>query len=430
MSNLNEKEERHYIVIDEKLCNGCVLCMKLCPTRAIRIKEHSHAVIEGICIDCGECIRVCPQRAIKAITTLSCNIDKKNAVITVSPVLYTQFGEPFTPEEINGALKEMGFFDVIDQSNFFELFSSAVDYYILMQKDKKDSPRPLISPICPVVNRIILNRFPSLLKNIPPILPPRELAAREIRKKVEEKFGKRAEKIKIFHITPSSAKMISIKKPLLINKSNIDGAIGINNIYHDILKALKENRSKTTKPIRATISWGMSGGEIGGMENGNFLAVSGLEETIRYLGKIELGLLKDIDYIEFRTCAEGCIGGPLTVADKYQAKHTINRLIQLHGTFCGEKNKNIGDLFDQGWFKRDKDIEKPARDLKSHGIEEAINRRERVENVHKKLPGKECGVCGSPDCYTFAEDVADGYVELNQCVCLKTKNEGERQDES
>ena len=59
----------HYVQIDPKLCNGCVLCMRACPTKAIRVRNGDVARIEGVCIDCAECVRVCPRGAVKAVTT-------------------------------------------------------------------------------------------------------------------------------------------------------------------------------------------------------------------------------------------------------------------------------------------------------------------------------------------------------------------------
>ena len=43
---------------------------------------------------------------------------------------------------------------------------------------REDIPKPVISSACPVVVRLISVRFPSLLDNVIPIMPPVELAAR------------------------------------------------------------------------------------------------------------------------------------------------------------------------------------------------------------------------------------------------------------
>ena len=159
------------------------------------------------------------------------------------------------------------------------------------------------------------------------------------------------------------------------------------------------------------------GGEIAGLEM-NCLAISGLKETILYLSKIEMGLFKDIDYIEFRTCPEGCIGGPLAVADKYQAKHHLQRLVRQFGLEKRVKEEYVKKLYAQGWFLAERKDQ--ALDQRDSGISiaERIEKESRVEEILEKLPRKECGACGCPDCRTFAEDVVNGMTSLEKCFFL------------
>ena len=158
----------HYVTIDERLCNGCVLCMKACPTKAIRVKEGRTARIEGICIYCGECVRVCPRNAVKAVTSGE-NVQSltRNATIIVSPVIYSQYGDEVMPNEILLAVHS-SFTYVYDLGYTNELYNLATEMYIQENHTKKEALWPLISPTCPVINRIISYRFPSLLKNLLP----------------------------------------------------------------------------------------------------------------------------------------------------------------------------------------------------------------------------------------------------------------------
>ena len=41
------------------------------------------------------------------------------------------------------------------------------------------------------------------------------------------------------------------------------------------------------------------------------------------------------------------------------------------------------------------------------------------ERIFSKLPGKECGLCGAPDCETFAEDCARGESDMTDCYFFK-----------
>ena len=49
-------------------------------------------------------------------------------------------------------------------------------------------------------------------------------------------------------------------------------------------------------------------------------------------------------------------------------------------------------------------------------IVEAMRKMERMEEIYKKLPGYDCGSCGSPTCRTFAEDIVRGFAREMDCV--------------
>lgn len=49
-------------------------------------------------------------------------------------------------------------------------------------------------------------------------------------------------------------------------------------------------------------------------------------------------------------------------------------------------------------------------------IVEAMRKMERIEEIYKRLPGYDCGSCGSPTCRTFAEDIVRGYAREMDCI--------------
>ena len=421
MNNITQKKRgADYIQISEELCNGCVLCMKACPTKAIRIKEGRLASIEGVCVGCGECIRVCPKGAIKAISTESYDLkEDKYFTVSASTVLYAQFGEDVMPNDVLLALKKMGFRHVHDQSYTNEIFNVAIELYIKENRKKFDSPYPLISPVCPAVVRIIAHRFPSLLDFIPPLATPREIVAREAKKRLSAKHGIRPEDIKVSHITPCLAHVMSISEPVRHSRSYVDRAIGTCDIYDTLKKNINELDDDIVLHHSGGVGlgWGMSGGEIASL-NMSCLAVSGIQETMRYLEKIEIGLLHDIDYVEFRTCPEGCLGGPFNVADKYRAKRYLQKLVRMFGVEKRVKYDYVRKLYEEGWFFTDKKDILSEVNSAHLSIPEGIEKQSRVEEVLQLLPGKECGVCGYPDCRTFAEDVVDGNASIESCIYL------------
>ena len=54
----------------------------------------------------------------------------------------------------------------------------------------------------------------------------------------------------------------------------------------------------------------------------------------------------------------------------------------------------------------------------SDNLFDALAIMQKIDEIEKKLPGLDCGACGSPSCKTFAEDVALGYSNENDCVFI------------
>ena len=164
----------HSVSLVKEKCKGCTTCLKRCPTEAIRIRD-GHAVIKSeLCIDCGECIRVCPNKAKKATFDDFSVIDNfKWKIALPAPTLYGQFENLDDLDIVLNGLLEIGFDDVFEVAAAAELVSEYTRNYL----KREDITKPVISSACPAVVRIIAVRFPSLCKNVIPLLPPIELAA-------------------------------------------------------------------------------------------------------------------------------------------------------------------------------------------------------------------------------------------------------------
>jgi iron only hydrogenase large subunit-like protein len=410
-----------YVEVIDDLCNGCVLCMKACPTKAIRVR-NGKARVEGICIDCFECVRACPKGALRPVTSEGPPVEKgRFSVVSASSAIYSQFGEEVMPNDVLLALRRIGFDYVHDQSYTNELFGTAIEFYIEEKRKSREAHWPLISPVCPVVSLLISHRFPSLLKHIPPLVTPREIVAREGKRRFSKKLGCSEDKISITFLSPCPAIMIDIKEPLFRENSFIDRAVGINLIFEILKENLREIEGDKILHHSGGIglSWGVSGGEIAGLK-GRCLAISGLQETIRYLQRIEMGLLQNIDYVEFRICKEGCVGGPFTVADRYEAKQRTQKMLRMFGVEKRIKQSYARELYEEGWFFVPEGAESDPAKGSEEAVSAGIERLAQVEKIVSLLPRKECGICGAPDCRSFAEDVVNGSASLGDCVLLQS----------
>ena len=418
----------HSIRIEEDKCIGCVVCMKACPTKAIRVLGKKAKIQYERCIDCGECLRICDYDAIVPITTPTTDLKRfKYRVAVPSPVLYSQFGHHVMPNHILSALKDIGFDYVYDEALMCEMTNMVIEKYL----DEHKSPKPRISSICPVVVRLIQRLFPSLCELIIPIEPPREIAAKNLREEISERKKIPEDEIDIIHITPCPAKMVSINFPETLLKSHLDGAISIREIYNPLMMKLKKSKKLFMIQDQAPISgigigWAMSGGEIRGLKYFHTVSVSGVYDTIRILEDLESGKLKNIEYLECLICPDGCIGGPLTVENRFISKSNILRLIRIYGGKRRVDGYSVKKLYKKGFFSFERGVEpKPFPPL-DNNRDKAIKKLNQKEDLIKKLPGTDCGVCGAPDCRTLAEDIVRGKAKIKNCVFFHGRENNEK----
>lgn len=417
-----------YVQIEEKFCTGCSKCVRACPTKALRVRGYRAQLFDHFCIGCGECIRACPEGAITStVSRRALAPAEKVSVAIVSPILYAQFPSAM-PCDVLVALKRIGFDQAIDLSYYLEMYQYATEQFISHNRTYNEVPWPVISPICPVVERLIGLKHPDLLEHIMPLRRPVALVGEQVRKGIRQEYGVSEQDVILYHLTPCPSKLAPEDHPAfraLDELAYIDLALGINDIYPDLLEAVEAVRDQDVNlyphqhlnfiPNARGPMWGMSGGEIAGMNIDRGLAVSGLQETIKYMEKIEMGLFKDMEYIEFRACSEGCLGGPLTAVDKYVARSTVQKLIKMFGLGRRIQGHKLRRLYDRGWFFTETRPAEKREKYENKAPALTIEELQRIEHILARTPGNDCGACGAPDCPTFAEDVVRGYAKLTDC---------------
>lgn len=406
----------HSVTLDSDNCKGCTICIKRCPTEAIRVRGGKARILETRCIDCGECIRTCPNHAKRAIADDFSLLGKYAYTVALpAPSFYAQFsGQDVSISKILQALLTLGFNAVYEVAVAAEHVSLATLRYI-----ESTAKRPLISSSCPAIVRLIQVRFPDLIDHLIPIQAPVDIAARLAKESIMRKYGLKREDIGAFFITPCPAKVTAIKQPTGLENSWVDGAIPIADVYAKVLRNLPylEDTPGLQQASAAGVHWGRAAGEEEAIKADRYVAIDGIHAVIDVLEEIEIGKFHDIDFIECQACRGGCVGGPLTVQNAFLARVNMENLTrELPREVDPQIMEEVARRWSTRFYELESDIE-PRSILKlDDDFSKAIEKIELLEKTVESLPGLDCGSCGSPSCQALAEDIVQGLASEGDCV--------------
>ena len=405
----------HSVRLDKEKCKACTNCLRRCPTEAIRVRGGRAHIIDERCIDCGECIRVCEYHAKYAQTDPLASINRfKYKIALPAPSLYGQFKQLASASQVLEGLLRIGFDDVYEVAEGADIVTRAIRER-MRSIDRDDYP--IISSACPAIVRLIRVRFPGLISHIIDIRQPMEVAAMVAKREFCRKHDAAPEDVGCFFITPCAAKMTAIRNPIGHETSAVDGAISMMEIYGLLSSQLKKI-SVDTNIARATsygVGWANSGGEAAAVCPEHSMSVDGIENVIRVLEEIENDKLPDLVFFEGSACTGGCVGGPLTFENNYIARGVVRTL--MHGCDITHPDEKINASYLNKYpLLLDKNITANKAMRLDDDIVEAMRKIERMEEIAARLPGYDCGSCGSPTCRTFAEDIVRGFATEMDCI--------------
>ena len=411
----------HAIQIDEAKCVGCIHCMRVCPTEAIRIREGKAMIIQERCIDCGQCMRACPAKAfyIKQ-NDLKMLQDFKYRIALFPAVMIGQFPDRITEEQIYQAMLALGFTHLMEVEQPIKILIDLTKEYL----QEKEVLKPCISAFCPAVVRLIQIKYPSLVENILPLKAPHDLAAHFILQSLLSQ-GVKKEEIGIFYITPCAAKISAVKSPVGEQPSVVNGIISMSDFYNKVRQLIpreeeNETGSQRKHLTREGILWSTSRGESSRFGN-RAIAIDGIHSVVKFLDRLENDEVQGFDFLEMRACDQSCAGGILMTGNRFT---TTERLEQRSKYYPSYREKELDSNLDKSALTQCLLID----EIKPHNafsldddITRAMEKMTKAQRIICFLPGIDCGACGSPNCQALAEDMVQGDAKMSDCIFLQQR---------
>lgn len=377
-------------------CRDCYKCIRECPVKSIRVKDHQASIISSDCILCGRCVQVCPQNAKEVrndVPLVQKLIDSGEKVIaTLAPSFIAAFdAKGFRP--MAEAMKKLG---------FFEVFETAVGANIVKTRYEElidGGAELVISSCCHSITRLIQKYHPECLPYYAKVISPMEAHARLLKEQYPDAH--------IVFVGPCISKKDEVEQYCT---GSIDLTITFDELENWFEKEgiSFDNRDTDDSRFRSRF-FPEPGGVIKSMNRRpdfHYIAIDGVEKCRAALEEIEAGGLRGY-FIEMNACEGACINGP--GMPKKRRGSIVSRVLV-------ESAADTKKDFD---VSHDLDLSKemPA-EIRRDTVPGEAEIQKILIRTGKRTPEDmlNCGACGYSTCREKAIAVWQGKAELEMCL--------------
>ncbi len=408
-----------FIEFDQKKCDECYKCLRVCPTKAIKFTDHSRDIIDDLCIKCGICQASCPQEALtiqndKYKIKKHINLGKKVAV-SLAPSYAAAF-ESENPKRVITALKRLGMSWVEETSVAAELVSQKYEHLVQTLPTEN-----ILTTCCPSANYLVQYYYPELLNYMLPVVSPMIAHG----KMLKEKYGPDCYTV---FIGPCLAKKA---------EAEAQGCIDAVLTFNELVDWLTEEKIEIKdlepsefdeKPTLRGMAYPLGGSLFENdrqtpiSKDYTIIRVDGIERCKDLLETLKKeGLSKYC--IEMNICHGSCVNGPDMPHDDqtfYQRKDRMLNYLKKHDNhqvldelLC----EQMADLSFHQTFKPHKSVIKWPNKEEIHAILLQIDKFSEKDYLN-------CGSCGYDTCVDKAIAVYNGLSKPQMCLpYLRTKAE-------
>lgn len=402
--------------INPNSCKLCYSCVRICPSKAIKVQDGYAEIIHNRCIDCGSCFSVCTQNAVSYLDSkeevkLMLKSSSKVAAI-VAPSISGEFSDITDYRSFVSMIKTLGF-DYVNEVSF------GVDL-MAFQYEKlftNFNGKYYFTANCPPVINYIEKYYPELIDNIAPIIPHMITTA----KVLLETHGT---DLKVVYISPCiAAKNEVLRFP--DDDTRIDSVLTYIELRELFAEAGISETSVTYSDFDAPLGrkgslFPISRGMFQAVDinedllTGRIICTEGRENFLQVIEEFKTNV-QIKQHIDLFYC-DGCIMGPGTSkkGNKFLRRTLVIDYVDKRlKSFNGPQWEKDIRSFDHINYERSYNREDDQR-LQDPNKEEL---KAVLTELGREAPGEmlSCGACGHDNCNKFASAICKGLATAEMC---------------
>ncbi len=405
-SNIMDHEKQNTVYTVTANCQDCYRCVRVCPVKAISVRDGQACIEDDLCIKCGTCVRECPQHA-KTIRSSLYAVKEllafgRMVAASVAPSFAAVF-DGWRASRLPSALRRLGFQYVSE---------TAEGALLVTEETLKHTDEGSICSACPAVVNYIEKYRPEYVDMLIPVVSPMVAHGRLLKKRLGKDCA-------VVFIGPCAAKKHEAQRPE--NTDAVDAVLTFTELLSWFdeecidLATCSESGFESFGDLKKARLFPLQGGllktgdvECDGM-NAEIIHVSGAQDVINLLdiptGKCGYSIIEPL------FCAGGCINGPGISLDK-------NIFLRKQDIISyADKASGVGESDIDRDISSGTGFENSLSGLMSEEIDES--RINQVLEAQGKLNPElqlNCGACGYESCRDNAIAVARGMAETEMCI--------------
>jgi iron only hydrogenase large subunit-like protein/uncharacterized Fe-S cluster-containing protein len=415
---VNKNAARQVVYTNKARCRDCYRCVRMCPVKAIQMREGQAYVVENRCIGCGTCVRECPQGA----KTFRNDTERAERLFTPGALVAASIAPSFAgalPEfqwrRLPSALRQLGFRYVAETAIGAYHVAAQTAQVIAAAPEK-----PHICSACPALVRYVELYKPELASALVPVVSPMIAHARHIRSHLTGE-------VHVVFIGPCIAKKAEAER------SEYAGLVDCVLTFTELDEWLKrkeidlsacEESDFDEVPAGDARLFPIEGGSVRtsgwttDLLAGNVVATSGFEDINTVLNGIFLPDTPKI--IEPLFCPHGCTNGPAIPSERNLLARRSDVLVYA----SGHPGVDPGEpVFRSELATRFAPVT-PERPVS----EEQIRRVLEITGKAREEDQLNCGACGYANCRQKAIAVIRGMAEPEMCIPYMKRLAEQRED--